>query len=310
MQEGVIICESFEKFETNDRYDLIVSSPPYGIGKTYENTSTIDQYRTWATGLVKRLAMLVSDHGAVVWNVGTHTQGDGEYFPLDVLYIPLFCAEGFVLKNRIIWHFNHGLHDKKRLSGRYEVVLWFVRDAKNFTFNLDLVRVPSKYPNKKAYKGKNKGKLSGNPLGSNPSDVWKIMVDEWEQQMWDFPNVKSNHVEKMKEHPCQFPVELAERAILAFSNENDKVLDPFCGVGTVGIAAVFHRRKFVGIDKEESFCQLAKERIHHAAEGTLKTRQIGTPIYEPSAKEASIPEEWKEIIDTESKKPRIYRMTK
>ena len=110
-----------------------------------------------------------------------------------------------------------GLHCKKRLSGRYETILWFTK-SDDYTFNLDPIRVPQKYPNKKYFKGKNKGKLSCNPLGKNPSDVWEI------------PNVKHNHVEKT-EHPCQFPVELVDRLVLSLTNEGDVVFDPFLDLG-------------------------------------------------------------------------------
>lgn len=125
---------------------------------------------------------------------------------------------------------------------------------------------------------------------------------------WNFPNVKSNHPEKRSEHPCQYPIELAERCVLAFSNENDVILDPFCGTGSTGCAAAFHNREFIGVDTNMEFINIAKERIASALDGTLKTRQIGTPIQEASAstKTRQIPEEWKSIREEQTKKPRLY----
>jgi len=120
--------------------------------------------------------------------------------PLDIQFDPIFRKHGLSLRNRIIWHFGHGLHNKRRFSGRYEVILWYTK-SDNYVFNLDDVRIPSKYPGKRHFKGPKTGQLSGNPKGKNPEDVW------------DIPNVKSNHVEKT-EHPCQFPVGLVERLIL------------------------------------------------------------------------------------------------
>jgi hypothetical protein len=197
----------------------------------------------------------------------------------------------------------------KRLSGRYETVSWFVADNGDYVFNLDPIRILSKEPAKLAYKGENKGSLSGNPLGKNPSDVWKLMMDEWEQSMWDFPNVKANHMEKDHAHPCQFPVELAERCVLAFSNPNALVLDPFCGTGSTGIAAVFHDRRFTGIDLDPVFVEIARVRIASALDGTLKTRKIGTLIKEAGtgAKTKKYPEEWKPILDAQKSKKRIYQ---
>ena len=77
------------------------------------------------------------------------------------------------MRNRIVWHFGHGLHASRRFSGRYEVIMWFTK-SDDYTFNLDAVRVPQKYPQKKHFKGPRRGELSGNPLGKNPGDVWEI----------------------------------------------------------------------------------------------------------------------------------------
>jgi DNA modification methylase len=134
------------------------------------------------------------------------------------------------------------------------------------------------------------------------------MMEEWERAEWAFPNVKSNHPEKEKEHPCQFPIELAERCILAFSNEGNVIMDPFVGTGSTGCAAVFHNRKFVGVDAISKFVDIARLRISSAAEGTLKTREMGTPIQKASenAKTRQMPEEWKKIREEQTKKPRIY----
>ena len=114
---------------------------------------------------------------------------------LDIFYYQIFKKYNLFLRNRIIWHFGHGLHASKRFSGRYETILWFTK-SKDYIFNLDAVRVPAKYPGKRHYKGKNKGKLSGNPKGKNPSDLWEIAIDEWAKEVWEIPNVKSNHPEK------------------------------------------------------------------------------------------------------------------
>src|SRR5699024_3250079 len=118
-------------------------------------------------------------------------------------------------------------------------------------------------------KGKNKGKLSGNPKGKNPSDIWEIVLRDWEKELWNIPNVKSNHPEKTA-HPCQYPVELVERCILALTNEKSWVLDPFNGVGSAVIAALKNQRNAVGIDQEKAYCDIAEDRIKKLKEGHLK----------------------------------------
>jgi len=173
-------------------------------------------------------------------------------------------------------------------------MLWFTK-TDNYVFNLDPVRVPSKYPGKRHYKGDHKGEPSGNPLGKNPSDIWQIMCDEWETGLWDIPNVKSNHPEKTI-HPCQFPVELVERCVLAFSNEGDIVFDPYAGVGSSLIAALKRDRKAIGCEKEADYVALTSQRISDYYAGVLKTRPIGKPIHVPTGREkvAQMPQEWQE----------------
>src|SRR3989338_2676146 len=191
---------------------LIISSPPYNIGKKYETRVEIQDYINQQDIVVDQLVRVLNETGSICWQVGNYVE-NSEVFPLDIFYYHLFKKRGLKLRNRIIWHFEHGLHASKRFSGRYETVLWFTKSSE-YTFNLDAVRVPSKYPGKRHFKGSKKGELSGNPLGKNPSDMWKFLEQEWDKQIWDIPNVKANHPEKTT-HPCQFPIELVERCVLA-----------------------------------------------------------------------------------------------
>lgn len=278
--------------------DLIVTSPPYNLGKDYENRTSIEGYLTTQSKIIAQLHRILKQSGSLCWQVGNFVD-DGEVYPLDVLYYPIFKNLNFKLRNRIVWHFRHGLHTSKRFSGRYETLLWFTK-TDHYTFNLDPVRVPSKYPGKRHYKGPNKGKPSGNPAGKNPSDVWAVIVQDWETAFWDIPNVKSNHPEKTS-HPCQFPVELVERCVLALTNEHDLVFDPFMGVGSSLIAAVAHHRRAMGSEKETEYVNFAKERLTEYYNGTLKLRPIGKPVHEPTGREkvAQIPLEWSQSLADE-----------
>jgi len=217
-------------------FKLIVSSPPYNIGKEYEERTSLEEYLEWQRRVIEKMVALLLPGGSICWQVGNHVD-NGTITPLDVVFHPIFDSLGLKLRNRIVWKFGHGLHAKRRFSGRYEVVMWYTKDD-DYTFNLDSVRIPQKYPGKKHYKGPKAGQYSGNPLGKNPEDVWEI------------PNVKSKHVEKT-DHPCQFPVGLIEPLVLALTDPGDVVFDPFAGVCTTGVAAALHDRRFVGceIDK-------------------------------------------------------------
>jgi adenine-specific DNA-methyltransferase len=272
---------------------LIVTSPPYNLGKEYEQQITIENYLAKQKPIIEQLDRILKENGSICWQVGNYIK-KGEVFPLDIFYYQLFKEYNFFLRNRIIWHFGHGLHASKRFSGRYETILWFTK-SKEYLFNLDAVRVPSKYPGKLHYKGKNKGKPSGNPQGKNPADFWEIAIEEWAKEVWEIPNVKSNHPEKTI-HPCQYPVELVERCVLALTNENDWVFDPFAGVGSSLIAAIKHNRKAMGCEKESQYIELTHQRINSFFKGTLRTRPMGKPVHKPTGKEkiSQIPQEWQQ----------------
>jgi adenine-specific DNA-methyltransferase len=246
---------------------LIVTSPPYNIGKKYEKRDSLDNYVKAQTQVIGECVRLLHPLGSICWQVGNHVQ-DGEVFPLDIILYRLFKDHGLKLRNRIVWHFEHGLHCSKRLSGRHETILWFTKSS-DYTFNLDAIRVPSKYPNKKYFKGPKVGQLSGNPLGKNPGDVWI------------FPNVKNNHVEKTV-HPCQFPVELVERLVLSTTNKNDAVLDPFMGAGSAVVGAIKHGRVGYGCDVVQQYVDVAWQRVHDLRAGSLKTRPMNRPVYNPT----------------------------
>ena len=270
---------------------LIITSPPYNIGKSYETRIDLSSYLEWQEQVIEALVRVLKDDGSICWQVGNFVS-KGEIFPLDMYFYPIFKKHGLKLRNRVIWHFNHGLHASKRLSGRYETLLWFTK-SDEYTFNLDDIRVPSKYPGKRHFKGKKKGQISGNPLGKNPSDFWGDIKAEFDLGVIDIPNVKANHPEKTN-HPCQYPIELVERCVLAFTNENDWILDPFAGVGTTALASLKRSRHSICIEKNFEYCQHAKSRIDALKEGNLKTREIGTTIHQPKStdKVARIPEEW------------------
>lgn len=270
---------------------LIITSPPYNLGKSYETASPLDEYLKALAPVVSELIRVLSPTGSLCWQVGNYVE-KGEIFPLDILYYPFFKQHGLKLRNRIVWHFDHGLHASKRFSGRYETLLWFTK-TDQYTFNLDPVRVPSKYPGKRHFKGSKQGQLSGNPLGKNPSDIWNLMIQEWETGLWDIPNVKANHPEKTL-HPCQFPIELVERCVLALTDQGDWVLDPFTGVASSLLAALMNERRAMGCEKETDYIGIARQRFRDLDSGVLGYRPLGKPIFQPTGKEkiAQIPDEW------------------
>ncbi len=108
----------------NGKFDLIITSPPYNIGKSYETKTSIEKYLGTQEEIINELVRTLSDKGNLCWQVGNYVH-KGEVFPLDIYYYQIFKKLGMKLRNRIIWHFGHGLHASNRFSGRYETILWF-----------------------------------------------------------------------------------------------------------------------------------------------------------------------------------------
>ena len=154
----------------------------------------------------------------------------------------------FFLIQEVVWNYGAGVACRKSFSPRNEKFLWYVKNASDYTFNLDDVRDPNvKYPNQK----KN-GKLKCNPNGKNPTDVWQ------------FPKVTSGSNRASRErtsHPAQFPIAVIERIIKACSNPGDVILDPFMGSGSTAEAALRCGRFAVGFEIEMDYVVLAKERL-------------------------------------------------
>lgn len=274
-------CLELLKSIPDKTLQLVITSPPYNIGKEYEKKLDLDVYLQQQAEVIAECVRTLSDKGSICWQVGNYVH-KGAIIPLDAVSYPVFAKLGLMMRNRIIWHFEHGLHCSRRFSGRYETIIWFTK-SEDYVFNLDPVRVPQKYPQKKYFKGPKVGQYSCNPLGKNPGDVWII------------PNVKSNHVEKT-DHPCQFPVELIERLVLSLTNEGDWVMDPFLGTGTSVIAAIRHKRRGIGAEIVPKYIDIALERIRQELAGTLRTRPMDRPVYDPLAEAKGL-----EVISSEQR---------
>jgi adenine-specific DNA-methyltransferase len=263
-------CRELFRQNPAGKADLIVTSPPYNLGKEYEQTLDLTSYLAQRAVVIQECVRILSSRGNLCWQVGNYVSS-GSILPLDAVLYPIFTAQGLRMRNRIVWHFEHGLHCSRRFSGRYEVIAWFTK-SDEYVFHLDPVRVPQKYPSKKHFKGPKAGQYSCNPLGKNPGDVWAI------------PNVKHNHIEKTC-HPCQFPVELVERLVLSLTDESSLVVDPFMGVGSTAVAAIRHGRKVAGAELQATYLEIARERVLLEAKGMLRTRPMGRAVYEPSGKQ-------------------------
>lgn len=233
---------------------LVISSPPYNLGKAYEKRTSLEEYVEEMKPIAAELVAIMAEGASLCWQVGNWIK-DGMVLPLDFVFYPMFRDLNLTLRNRVIWAYGHGLHCKRRFSGRHESILWFTK-GDDYTFNLDSVRVPQKQPDKRYYDGKRKGEIASHPSGKNPSDV---ILPEEATDFWSITNVKNNHPEKT-DHPCQFPELLVSRFIRALTNLGDLVVDPFAGSGTVGKVAIELRRRALLMEREPSYLEIIRQR--------------------------------------------------
>jgi adenine-specific DNA-methyltransferase len=217
---------------------LTITSPPYNIGKEYEEPLPLESYIEWSAAWIAEVHRVTTRVGAFWFNLGYVSLPErAKAIPLPYL---LWDRVPFYLVQEVVWNYGAGVAARTSFSPRNEKFLWYVKEAANYTFNLDAVRDPDvKYPNQK----KN-GKLKCNPLGKNPTDVWT------------FPKVTSganrSSIERTP-HPAQFPEAVIERILLACSNEGDVVLDPFLGSGTTAVVARRLGRRVIGFEASEAY---------------------------------------------------------
>lgn len=226
--------------------DLVVSSPPYNLGKEYEAKRALEFYLAEQTEVLRECMRVLAPTGSLFWQVGAFADA-GQLVPLDIRFFPILESFGMIPRNRIIWARQHGLHATRKFSCRHETIIWFTK-SDEYLFNLDAIRVPQKYQNKTFHRGDRHGELSCHPGGKNPGDIWL------------FRNVKHNH-EEQTIHPCQFPEDLISRIVLATTAEGQVVFDPFMGTGTVAVVARDHKRHYMGAELDPGYHAVALRRL-------------------------------------------------
>ena len=265
-------CLQQLKVIPNNSIQLVFSSPPYNVGKVYEKKVALTKYLEGQRRVILELCKKVSCGGSICWQVGNFVS-DSAISPLDMLVHPFFEEGGMTLQRRFAWTFGHGLHCSKRFSGRYETISWY-----------------------------SKGDTQA------PRFISPFHKAEWNRGIMEIPNVKSNHVEKT-EHPCQFPVEMVERFVLALTNTGDLVLDPYSGVGSTVVAALKHDRRGIGVEIDENYVDISEHRVASFFDGSLTVRELGSSVYVPTPKDSTArrPDEWRNICNPSLKLEDEYK---
>lgn len=222
--------------------DLVVTSPPYNIGKSYEKRQPIDAYIEWSNTYLKEIFRVLKPGGNLMLQVGQYVDDNTNNVPLTYLLFQTLVDIGFKLRQEIIWYFRGGMPAKKKLTGQNEKVMWLYKGDDTPYFDLDSIRVKEW----QAFDKRN------NPNGKNPTDVW------------EFNRVTGNSKEKTS-HPCQFPVVMIDRIVKGWSPINGIVLDTFMGSGTTAVACVNTNRNFIGFETEREYIEIANKRLDNLA---------------------------------------------
>ena len=241
-------CDSLEYLQkiSENSINLTVTSPPYNIGKEYEKIMDIEDYIEWSTKWLSYIPKILSKNGAFWLNLG-YVKYKNTAKALPLVYLLWNRIELFLIQE-IVWNYGAGVAAKTFLSPRNEKWLWFVKDEENYTFNLDKIRDPNVlYPN-----SKKNGRLRCNTIGKNPSDVWQIAK---------VTSGMNRSSPERTTHPAQFPLDLINRIIMGFSNENEVVFDPFMGSGSTAISCVSNNRNVIGFEINKNYCEIQIDRI-------------------------------------------------
>ena len=217
--------------------DLIIADPPYNLGKDYGNNHDNKDFEPYLFFTRK----WTSEAKRVLKNSGTIYVFMGFQF-ISYLYQIMHSNLALNFNNWLCWHYTQGMGRKIGFSPRHDDILMFTK-TKNYTYNLDAIRVPQKY-----YRQRN------NMRGANPGDVW------------EFSHVHYSHPNR-QQHPTQKPEALMERMVLGSSNEGDSVLDPFCGSGTTLRVCQQLERNCIGYDLNPSYVKMAEKRLEQPFEG-------------------------------------------
>ena len=260
------IAECVETMNNMPRHSVntIVTSPPYNLNKQYGKYNDNRSFAEWEC-LIEKVADaafdVLTDDGSFLLNVSpVPDKKSKEIVPLDAIAYFIFKKRGYALRNSIVWHFNNMQNCTNRLSGRWEAILWFVKDIENYQFNLDDIRIP--------YITQNDKRLVGG-TGRNPTDTWNFDIPQ--SDFWYFDRVNNMTKNKLglSEHPCIYPTPMIERIIKMTTHPGDVVLDPFLGSGTTLVAAQNLHRIGLGIELDEKFSPIISQRVNNETQDTL-----------------------------------------
>lgn len=235
-----LYCKSSENMSEipDNSIHLMITSPPYNVGKEYDNDLTLAQYSKLLYNVFSQTYDKLVTGGRACINIANI--GRKPYIPLHSMIIEIMLDLGFLMRGEIIWD--------KSASGGGSCAWGSWMSASNPVLRdyHEYILVFSK------------DSYSKNPNQEKSDTISKPDFIQWTKSIWTFPAVNAKRIG----HPAPFPVELPHRLINLYSYEGDVVLDPFCGSGTTCIAALRNNRKYIGYDVKEEYIELSQKRIN------------------------------------------------
>lgn len=226
---------------------LVVTSPPYNVGKEYDRDLTLDEYTDWLKQIWKQVYRVLVPGGRVCINIAN--VGRKPYIPLHAFIIHDMTEVGFSMRGEIIWNKASSAGSSTAWGSWMSPSNPTLRDVHEY------ILVFSKGSNKRLNKDNRKPTIS------------REEFLEYSKSVWSFPSVSAKHIG----HPAPFPVELPRRLIKFYTFEGEVVLDPFMGSGQVALAAIETKRFYIGYEINHEYVQLANRRIREYQSDLLKS---------------------------------------
>lgn len=234
-----IFCKTSEKMEElpDNSVHLMVTSPPYNVGKEYDENLTLNEYREFLKRVWTEVKRVLVPGGRACINIAN--LGRKPYIPLHAYMIEDMLDLGFLMRGEIIWN--------KASSGSPSTAWGTWLSAKN-----PILRDIHEY-----ILVFSKSSFARDRIENKKSTISKEEFLEFTKSVWTFSAEPATKVG----HPAPFPVELPYRLIQLYTFEEEVILDPFMGSGQTAIAAIKTHRHYIGYETNQEYIELAQRRI-------------------------------------------------
>jgi len=233
-----IYCKSSELMDElpDNSVHLMVTSPPYNVGKEYDKDLTLDEYRKFLKKVWSEVKRVLVPGGRACINVAN--LGRKPYIPIHAFIVEDMLDLGFLMRGEIIWNKASSVSPSTAWGSWLSAKNPTLRDVHEYILVFS------------------KGTFTRESCGKK-NTISKEEFLEFTKSIWTFPAEPATKIG----HPAPFPVELPYRLIQLYTFEGDIILDPFIGSGQTAIAAIKTKRHYIGYDINKDYVKLAEKRI-------------------------------------------------